>query len=136
VQRREVSAWIAEQSGKREEAIETMRAAAELEESMDKDAVTPGAVTPAREMLAGLLMARRHDKEALREYELVLKVAPKRFNALYGAAVAANRSGDDAAAMRYFRELTSVATSDERAEVKTAKMKLAEMAQAANKAGK
>ena len=129
VQRGEVNAWIAAQSGKKEEALEKMRSAAELEESMDKDAVTPGAVTPAREMLAYLLEEQKRDKEALAEYEAVLKVAPKRFNALYGAAVTANRSGIDAAALRYFRELTEVAKREERPEVETARAKVAEMAQ-------
>ncbi len=136
VQRREVSAWITAQSGKKEEALEKMRSAADLEESMDKDAVTPGAVTPAREMLAYLLEDQKRYKEALAEYEVVLKAAPKRFNALYGAAVTANRSGNDAATMRYFRELTETAKSDERAEVKTAKAKLAEMTQAARASNK
>jgi tetratricopeptide (TPR) repeat protein len=130
VQRQEIGAWIADQSGKKEEAIAGMRAAAELEESMDKDAVTPGAVTPAREMLAHLLASQQRDKEALKEYEAVLKVAPKRFNALYGAAVAANRSGNDALAIRYFRELTEVARREERPEVETARAKLMEMGQA------
>ncbi len=132
VQRLEVSAWLAEQSGKPDEAMAAMRAAATLEESMDKDAVTPGPVTPAREMLAEMLTVRRRDKEALAEYEAVLKVAPKRFNALYGAAVAANRSGNDSAAMQYFRELIETAKSEERFEVGAARAKLAEMAKARN----
>ena len=132
VQRREVNAWIAAQGGKKEEALEKMRNAAELEESMDKDAVTPGAVTPAREMLAYLLEEQKRDKEALAEYEAVLKVAPKRFNTLYGAAVAANRSGNDAAALRYFRELTEVAKREERPEVETARAKLIEMSKTGN----
>jgi hypothetical protein len=130
VQRREVNALILEGRGKKEESVAGMRSAAELEESMDKDAVTPGPVTPAREMLAGMLMTQRRDAEALVEYEVVLKVAPKRFNALYDAAVAANRSGNDSAATRYFRELTEVAKSDERSEVGTARTKLAEWAKA------
>jgi tetratricopeptide (TPR) repeat protein len=92
--------------------------------------VTPGAVTPAREMLAHLLASQQRDKEALKEYEAVLRVAPKRFNALYGAAVAANRSGSDAVAIRYFRELTEVAPREERPEVETARAKLMEMGQA------
>src|SRR5215510_15417060 len=100
---------MAERAGNKADAFSKMRSAVELEESMDKDAVTPGAVTPAREMLAHLLEEQKRDKEALSEYEAVLKVAPKRFNALYGAAVTANRSGNDAAALRYFRELTEVA---------------------------
>ncbi|MBS1839339.1 MAG: hypothetical protein JSS69_06745 [Acidobacteria bacterium] len=131
VQRREVNALILERSDKKEEALAAMRSAVELEESMDKDAVTPGPVTPARELLAGMLMAQKRDKDALVEYTAVLKVAPNRFNALYDAAVAANRAGDDAMAKKYFRELTQVATSDERAEVKTAAAKLHEMEQAA-----
>lgn len=132
VQRREVNAWIAVQSGKKEEALEKIRNAAELEESMDKDAVTPGAVTPAREMLAYLLQEQKKDKEALAEYEAVLKVTPKRFNALYGAAVTANRSGNDGAAMRYFHELTEMAKREERPEVETARAKLMEMAKTGN----
>jgi uncharacterized membrane-anchored protein len=78
-------------------------------------------------------MGRRRDKEALAEYEAVLKFAPKRFNALYGAVVAAKRSGNDSAAMRYFRELTEVAKSEERSEVRTARAKFAEMAKADGK---
>src|SRR5579859_1836298 len=54
VQRRKVAAWMAEKSGNKADAFTKMRSAVELEESMDKDAVTPGAVTPAREMLAEL----------------------------------------------------------------------------------
>jgi tetratricopeptide (TPR) repeat protein len=133
VQRREVSGWIAAQSGKKEEALEKMRSAVELEESMDKDAVTPGAVTPAREMLAYSLSAQRRDKEALVEYEAALKVAPKRFNALYGAAVVASRSGNDSAAMRYFRELTEATKSEQRFEVGMARAKLAELVTAGGK---
>jgi hypothetical protein len=130
VQRREVNALIAERRGKKDEALAAMRSAAELEESMDKDAVTPGPVTPAREMLAGMLMTQQRDSDALREYEMVLKVTPGRFNALYDAAVAASRSGNDTQAKKYFRELTQVAVSDERVEVKTAKAKLQELEQA------
>ena len=124
VQRREVNALIVERKGKKDEALDAMRSAAELEESMDKDAVTPGPVTPAREMLAGMLAAQNRQAEALKEYEAVLKVAPKRFNALYDAGVAADRSGNEAAAKRYLRELTEIAASDERGEVKAAKAQL------------
>ena len=61
---------------------------------MDKNAVTPGAVTPAREMLAQLLMEEKRPREALGEYEAVLKIAPNRFNARLGAASAAEASGN------------------------------------------
>jgi tetratricopeptide (TPR) repeat protein len=124
VQRREVAAWIAEQSGKPEDALKQARSAAELEESMDKAAVTPGAVTPAREMLAELLLLEHQPKESLAEYQSVLKVAPNRFNALYGAASAAEASGDASAASGYFQKLSEIAVGDERPELKTARDKL------------
>jgi tetratricopeptide (TPR) repeat protein len=128
VERREVAAWIAEQNGKSEDALKLARGAAELEESMDKAAVTPGAVTPAREMLAELMMIEHRPKESLVEYEAVLKNAPNRFNALYGAARAAEASGDATTAAGYFRKLTEVAVGDERAELTTARQKLREKA--------
>ena len=130
VQRREVFAWAAQQSGRSEYALKLARSAAELEESMDKAAVTPGAITPAREMLAELLMLAHQPKESLVEYQAVLKIAPNRFNALYGAAKAAEASGDAATASGYFKKLTEVAVGDERPELKTARQKLiAEKAQ-------
>jgi hypothetical protein len=125
VQRLEVAGWIAEKSGKAAEAIAAMRSAAELEESMDKSPATPGAVTPAREMLAELLYIEKHAGESLAEYQAVLKVAPKRFNALYGAANAAEASGNAVAASEYFHELTAAAFGDERPELVTARKKIA-----------
>jgi hypothetical protein len=124
VQRREVAAWIAEQSGKPSDALQLARSAAELEESMDKSAVTPGAITPAREILAELLLLEHHPKDSLAEYQSVLKTAPNRFNALYGAAKAAESAGDTSAAASYFRKLTEIAVGDERPELKSAREKV------------
>ena len=117
VQRREVAAWIAEKAGDKTDAISKMRSAVELEESMDKNAVTPGAVTPAREMLAELLLLENNSQESLTEYEAVLKVAPNRFNALYGAARAAEASGNGAVARRYVQKLAEIAPGDERPKI-------------------
>jgi len=91
---------------------------------MDKFAVTPGAITPAREMLGQLLLQQKRPQDALVAFESVLKVAPKRFNALYGAANAAD-AGNASVARQYFQELIQVAVSDERSEVATARKKLA-----------
>jgi tetratricopeptide (TPR) repeat protein len=125
VQRREVAAWIAENNGKNSDGIATMRSAAELEESMDKHAVTPGAIIPAREMLAELLSLHHRAEEALVEYQAVLKNAPNRFNALYGAARAAENSGNATVADQYFRKLTAIAVGDERAELIEAHKRIA-----------
>jgi tetratricopeptide (TPR) repeat protein len=125
VQRREVAAWIAEKSGKSGDAIAAMKSAAGLEESMDKDAVTPGPVTPAREMLAELLLLEKQPREALAEYEAVLKVAPNRFNALFGAASAADAAGNSTVADRYFRKLSEISVGEERPELVTAHKRIA-----------
>ena len=114
VQRREVAAWMAERAGNKPDAFSKMRSAVELEESMDKDAVTPGAVTPAREMLAELYSLSNQPKESLAEYEAVLKVAPNRFSAVYGAARAAETSGNNEVAKRYYQKLTEISPGDER----------------------
>jgi tetratricopeptide (TPR) repeat protein len=124
VQRREVAGWIAEKEGKATEAVSSMRSAADLEESMDKNAVTPGAVIPAREMLAELLLKENHPKESLAEYEAVLKISPNRFNALFGAASAADAAGNASAASQYFHKLTETAVGDERPELVTARKKV------------
>jgi tetratricopeptide (TPR) repeat protein len=124
VQRREVAGWIAEESGKAVDAIATMRSAADLEESMDKNAVTPGAVVPAREMLAELLLKENHAKDSLAEYEAVLKISPNRFNALFGAASAAEEAGDATAAHSYFHKLMETAVGDERPELVSARKKV------------
>ena len=114
VERREVAAWMAEKGGNKTEAVTKMKSAVELEESMDKDAVTPGAITPAREMLAELFWLGNQPKESLTEYEAVLKVAPNRFNAVYGAARAAEASGNSEIAKRYYQKLTEISPGDER----------------------
>jgi tetratricopeptide (TPR) repeat protein len=127
VQRQEVAAWIAHAAGKKDDALKMIRSAAELEESMDKHAVTPGPLLPAREMLAQMLAVNQQPKEALAEYEAVLKVAPNRFNALYGAAVAAEASGQPQTAKNYYQKVNDIAPGSQRAEQKTAAEKLASL---------
>jgi len=76
---------------------------------------------PARETLAELLFRQNHPREFLAEYEAVLKIAPNRFNALYGAANAAEAAGNTQAANEYFHKLTQIAVGDERPELATAR---------------
>jgi tetratricopeptide (TPR) repeat protein len=91
---------------------------------MDKHAVTPGAVVPAREMLGELLLQQKRPQEALGAFEAVLKVAPRRFNALYGAANAADAAGNVSVAHRYFQQLIETSVGEERPEVGTARKKV------------
>lgn len=128
VQRREVTASIAQASGKPDDAVAGMRSAAELEESMDKDAITPGAIVPARELLAQLLQAQGRSQDAFAEYEAVLKPAPNRFNALWGAASAAEAAGNTSAASKYFQKLAEIGVGTERPELEIARKKAATIA--------
>lgn len=63
-----------------------IRQAADLEDSVDKHPVTPGAVLPARELLGDMLLAAERPEEALQSFETSLAISPNRLNSLYGAA--------------------------------------------------
>ncbi|HEX3582517.1 MAG TPA: hypothetical protein VH087_12195, partial [Thermoanaerobaculia bacterium] len=102
VQRRASEAWIAFAEGHRDDALTTIRSAADLEDSMDKSPVTPGAIVPVREMLGEMLLEANHPAEALSEYEKSLTESPNRLNALTGAARAAQLSGDRTKAATYY----------------------------------
>jgi tetratricopeptide (TPR) repeat protein len=82
IQRLAASAWVARAEKKDEEALKLARAAADLEASTEKHPVTPGAIVPARELLAELLLDLGKREEALAEARRVLKEAPNRKNAM------------------------------------------------------
>ncbi len=101
IRRDETEAWLAFAKGKHDKALKIMRAAATRQDKND-----PGSfVVPAREMLADMLLELHEGGNALGEYEAVLKLAPNRFNALYGAAAAAEMAGDSAKAKTYYAKL-------------------------------
>lgn len=108
IQRGAAAAWLAYAQGKHDEALTLMKAAAELEDTTDKHPVTPGPVVPARELLAELLLEMKRPADALKEFEADLVVSPNRFNALYGAAKAAELSGDRAKAATFYAKLTAL----------------------------
>ncbi|HEY2013172.1 MAG TPA: hypothetical protein VGH38_06690 [Bryobacteraceae bacterium] len=95
--------------GQRSEGLRLLRTAADHEDAVDKHPVTPGALLPAREILADLLLEGGAAPEAFNEYQAVLKLAPRRFNATAGAARAADKSGDRAQARAYARQLLDIA---------------------------
>jgi len=86
VQMSEALAWVAQAEGKAEEALKLMRAAADEEDAIEKRPVTPGAIVPAREQLADLLVESNHPQEALQEFERTLTMTPQRRGALMGSA--------------------------------------------------
>ena len=104
-----VNAWIAFADKRNDEALQSMRAAAEAEEASDKHPVTPGNIVPSRELLAEMLMETGQPAQALAEYERSLKRDANRFRSVYGAARAAEAAGNSAAARDYYAKLQSLA---------------------------
>lgn len=114
----EAQAWLEYAEGKREDALKTMRAAAEKEDKGYLDSLA----VPAREMLGDLLLELKRPAEALAQYQSALKNSPNRFDSLYGAAHAAQLAGNSAEAHTYFAKLMEICTpAADRAELAEAK---------------
>jgi tetratricopeptide (TPR) repeat protein len=107
IARQVASAWLAYAEGRREESLQLMRAAAELDDATEKHPVTPGALLPAREQLGELLLELKQPAAALREFEASLVNTPNRFNGLYGAARAAALAGDRKRAETFYKQLVA-----------------------------
>ena len=107
LQMQAASAWAEARDGKKSEAIEKLRQAADAEDILGKHPVSPGAFIPIREQLGNLLLEVGHGKEAQREFEAALKIYPGRFRGLYGAARAAEQTGDKENAGRYYAKLAA-----------------------------
>jgi tetratricopeptide (TPR) repeat protein len=101
------SAWVAAAEGKKNEAVDMLRRAADAEDTLGKHPVSPGAFVPIREQLGSLLLEVGQPKEAQQEFEAALKIYPGRFRGLYGAARAAEQNGDKENAHRYYAKLAA-----------------------------
>jgi tetratricopeptide (TPR) repeat protein len=108
IQELEVEAWTAFAGGKSEEALRQMKWAVELEDGTEKSAVTPGPLAPGRELLAEIFLEMKQPAQAFEQFEATLKKEPGRFHALYGAARAAQLTGNHDASQTYFRELLHI----------------------------
>ena len=108
IERDSAAAWVAFAEGRRDDALAQLRAAADAEDRTEKAAVTPGPLAPAREQLAEMLLESGDNRGALAAFEATLSREPNRFRATYGAARAAARAGDSAAARKYFAELIRI----------------------------
>jgi tetratricopeptide (TPR) repeat protein len=100
-------AWVAAAEGKKNEAIDMLRQAADSEDRLGKHPVSPGAFVPVREQLGSLLLEAGQPKEAQQEFEAALKIYPGRYRGLYGAAQAAEQAGDNENASRYYTKLAA-----------------------------
>jgi hypothetical protein len=115
----EAKAWLAQAEGHNDEAVRLMKSIADKEEG---EAESSQGI-PAHEMIGDMLLESKHPEEALVEYEITLKTNPGRFDALYGAAQAAEQAGKHDQANAYFAKLVKncEGSTSERAELKHAR---------------
>jgi tetratricopeptide (TPR) repeat protein len=126
IQRRAAAGWLARARKNDDEALTLLRSAADLEDTTDKHPVTPGSVLPAREQLADLLAELGRPGAALAAYEASLQTAPARFRSIWGAAQAAEQSGNAAKAKTYYARLVELVggSASARTEVAQARSRL------------
>jgi len=98
-------AWLAQGQGKKDEALKFMRAAADLEDGSEKHVAMENRLYPMRELLGDMLRGYGEPAAALKEYELSMKNAPNRLRGYYGAAKAAQDSGQAKKASAYYKQL-------------------------------
>ena len=124
----EVRAWLAFAEKKNDQALEQIRKVADTQDRVGKAEVD----IPAREMLADMLMELNQPESALAEYEKSMKIDPGRFNALAGAARAAESAHQAAKASSYYGQLLKNCDGgahSDRPELRTAKTEIAATAQ-------
>jgi len=113
--------WIKLYEGHKADALTLMNEAANMEDATEKHPVTPGEVIPARELLGDMYLETGEPLKALEAYQADLKRHPNRFNGLFGAGLAAEKSGDIKEATLYYNQLLSIAPNSNRPELKLVK---------------
>jgi tetratricopeptide (TPR) repeat protein len=104
-QRLAAAAWVARARGDDAAAVRLAREGADLEETIEKNPVTPGPILPARELEGDLLLELGRPADALAAYLKTLQREPRRARTLHGAARAAELAGEGATAAERYREL-------------------------------
>ena len=127
IQRQVAAAWVLHAEGKFDEALKAMSGAADAEDKTEKHVITPGPLAPARELYGQMLLNRGMAKEAFAAFEATKAKEPNRFQGYAGAAMAAEKAGDKAAARQNYQKLVVLtANADtERPEVAAARKFLA-----------
>ena len=120
-------AWVAHGQGNKEEAVKLMSAAADLEDTSEKHVAMENRLYPMRELLGDMLLDNGKSQAALKEYEASMTRTPNRLRGFYGAAMAANASGEAKKASKYLSKLAQLTRSadGDRAELKELKTQMA-----------
>jgi len=95
---KQAQAWLAFAEGKYDDAVKILRPIADKEDALGDE---PQGI-PTREMIADILLEAKRPQQSLAEYQTDLKFNPNRFNALSGAARAAEAAGQQSEANEYY----------------------------------
>lgn len=131
----EVTALASAAKGNVDAAREQMRRAVHLEEEMAPPSGPPDLIKPSHELFGEILLRAGRPQEAAAQFATALQRQPNRARSLLGAARAAARSGDHAAAAAAYEKLLRVW---EQADAQIAELREARdyVKQAAARAGK
>ena len=113
VQAQIANAWLLYADGKSDDALKAMSAAADAEDKTEKSPVTPGPLTPARELYGFMLLDRGMAKEALAAFEATMAKEPNRFNGYVGVAKAAQSLSDTTKAKATYEKLVALASGSD-----------------------
>ena len=127
VQAKEAQAFAAEAAGNTAEAVEKMKEAVAMEDSIDDLSQPPYPIIPANELCGTLLLELNRPADAQVQFLQTLKRTPRRPKAIYGLAQVAEVTGDMAAATQHYQEFLAVwkNADRDRPEIATAKEFLA-----------
>ncbi len=115
--RDEAHAWLALAQGNGSEGTRLLSKVADEQDKVGKGEVE----LPAREMLADMLLELQRPAEALAQYERCLKTDPNRFNALDGAARAAEAADKPESAKLFYKQLLANCPEGDRPELELAR---------------
>ena len=93
IQQLSARAWLDLAERRNDDALARMREAAAREDATEKNAVTPGPLVPARELLGDMLRELGRPTEAVAEYRSTLTKEPNRRHALRYAKGGAAKNG-------------------------------------------
>jgi len=127
IQHKAAMAWVAHTEGKGTEALKLMRSAADIEDASEKHVAMENRLWPMRELLGEMLLELNQPGPALKEFEKSLAEYPNRMRGFYGAAKAAETSGNPQEAAEYYKKLVALTAKadSEKKEVQQAKAFLA-----------
>jgi hypothetical protein len=108
IQEAAATGWIALAEKDTARALESLSDAAVREDRSEKHVAMENRLSPMRELLGEMLLEVRRPSDALREFERSLQAIPGRFRSIAGAAEAAARLGNRAAATAYYRQLLAL----------------------------